>query len=172
MKIQKPLNSFRLIGQLSDKSGRRFRREMVIATSESFDELSERAERLLVGSRDNVELDSFMLIPAPSNDRATGTTDTESPPSRWARAISAAAEAMGLKEGTEPKTIVKQTKIEELSHFAPTTPIPPAYSRPPVTPVIEDLKAEDGIVAIEDKLIVVSLNATPEETEICFESKT
>lgn len=170
MKVERPLNTFRLIGQLSDKSGRRFRREMTIATSESFDELSERAERLLVGGRENVELDSFMLVPAPTNDKSTGPTDTEAAPSRWAKAMSAAAEVIGLKDGgTAPTTIVKRTTIQEV---LPPVSSPHVYSRPYVAPAVDDLKAEDGIVALEGTLTVLPLDAATEETEICFESKT
>lgn len=173
MKIERPMNTFRLIGQLSEASGRRFRREMTIATSESFDEISERAERLLVGGRENVELDSFMLIPAPTNDKSDGPTDTEGGPSRWAKAMNAAAEAIGLKQDeTPPGTIVKRTSVQEIPSVIPPVSPLPIYSRPYVAAVVDAMKAEDGIVAIDENLAVLPLDATTEETEICFESKT
>lgn len=173
MKVERSLNAFRLIGQLSDKSGRRFRREMTIATSETFDEISERAERLLVGGKENVELDSFMLIPAPTNDKSAGPTDTEAGPSRWAKAMNAAAEAIGLnRDDTKPRTIVKRTSVQEIPCVIPPVSPLPIYSRQYVVAVVDDMKAEDGIVAIDENLAVLPLDATTEETEICFESKT
>lgn len=161
MKVQPKLNRFRLIGQLSDKSGRRFRREMSIATSETFDQISDRADRLLTYGRDNVELDSFMLIPAPDNDKP----DVSEPPSsRLSQAMSAAADVLGIPK---PTTEVVQSTLSVI----PPGPPPAGGWKPFVDPAQEDLKAENGINLVMNEISVVKLDATPEETEICFVSK-
>lgn len=169
MKVVKPLNHFRLIGQLTDAGGRRFRREMSIATSETFDQLSDRADKLLTHGRDNVELDSFMLIPAPSNDKPEVSTETEAEPGRWARAMSAAANAIGMTpEGTG---VVQQSVVHVIPPLPPLSPLP-VYSRPYVAPPLDDLKAEDGITRVAEEMVVQKLDASEEETVVCFVSKT
>lgn len=160
MKTYGPMHTFRLVGHLVDASGNKQRREMTISTSESFDKLSERAESLLVRGREAWEVESFMLIPAPSNDSPTETTTKDTTPSRWAAAMEKAAEAIGIPPASP---VPLSTPI----------PIPGVYKQPEIsTPSTKTLPFSDMLQEIKLPSVVVKrLDCTKEETEVCFEFK-
>lgn len=174
MRLEKKMNSFRLIGQLVDPSGRRIRKEMSITTAETFDQLSDRVETLLTRGNPNMELDSFMLIPSPNND--VKKQNEPAGISRLAQAMSAAAEALGFKP-----TEVNSTSVVPIDHagavpfthppLVPPVPLVRPYVAPPANDKIEF--ADAGIARIpEPELAVLVLSAPAEETEICLEHKT
>lgn len=160
MKTNGPMHTFRLVGHLVDAAGNKQRREMTISTSESFDKLSERAENLLTRGKEAWEVESFMLIPAPSNDLPTETTAQDTMPSRWVAAMERAAEAIG---------------IPPASPVPPATPIPipGVYRQPEIsTPPTKTLDLSDMLKEIKLPSVVVKrLDCTKEETEACFEFK-